>query len=128
MSALPATASTPLALPASARAGLQAVLALAQLLERIEHAPSAPDAAQYRTVVERLSRALLADDLPQVALGAVLDRYPGAAEVYENLHYAQAGLMRAALDLSISTETQASRTLADIARRARATPSHRSAA
>jgi hypothetical protein len=105
----------------TARGNTQALIALAQLFDRIEHCGTAPDPAQYQAVVARLQRAL-ADPVPQEVLDAVLARHGAAAELYENMHYEQAGLSRASLDLSVSSEMLASQTLARIARQAAATP------
>jgi hypothetical protein len=97
----------------------QALIALAQLLEHIEHSGRAPDPAQYRTVVARLKRTLAEPGLPQALLDAVLRRHTGTAELYENMTYEQAGLSRASLERSIASETLATQTLARIARQSR---------
>ena len=90
---------TPQTLPAA----LGNVALLAQLLERLDRSARAPDAAQYRGVALRL-----ADSLRDASAGAALDRllgaFPAAAEVYENLRYAHAGLCRAPLETSLNTE------------------------
>lgn len=100
---------------ATVKSRLQAVIALAGLLERMDRSASAVDADQYRLVVTRL-QAALSDDLPTDALNAVLGAHPAAAEVYENLHYAQSGLSRSPLDRSVATETLAAQTLARLSR------------
>ncbi len=72
---------------------------LAQLLEKLEHSPVPVGAEQYRSVVEHLVHEF--EDVEQGAeLGRLLDAYPAAAEVYENLNYKHAGLCRSALDAS----------------------------
>jgi hypothetical protein len=48
----------------------------------------------------------------------MLDVHPGVAELYENLHYAHAGLCRHPLDSSLSAEQSAQRLIA----RVRASP------
>jgi hypothetical protein len=48
----------------------------------------------------------------------VLGAHPAAAELYENLHYAQAGLSRSTLERSVATEMLAAQVLAKAARRA----------
>ena len=84
-------------------AGLANVALLAQLLERLDRSALAPDAAQYRGVALRLTEAL--NDAPVgAALDHVLGHFPSAAEVYENLRYAHAGLCRAPLETSLNTE------------------------
>jgi hypothetical protein len=97
------------------RAHLETVIALARILERVERSPGAVDADQYQTIVRRLSAAL-SRDLPADALQAVLGAHPAAAELYENIHYAQAGLSRSPLERSITTEALATETLRRIAR------------
>ena len=82
------------------------VLTLAQLLERLDHSAVAVDAAQYRLVATRLSDAL-AQAQPSDALRALLNAHPASAELYENLHYAHAGLVRSPLERSLSTEAAA---------------------
>jgi len=92
------------------------VLTLAHLLERLERSPVAVDPAQYRSVVLHLVQEF--DSVkPGETLNAVLDSYPAAAELYENLQYQHAGLCRSALEFSLSAELQA-RDVIDKARRA----------
>ncbi len=82
---------------------LHGLAALASLLERIEQGKARPDASQYRLLVERIREQL--DQLPmEPALSALLDAFPAAAEVYENLRYDRAGLCRTALDRSVASE------------------------
>ncbi len=95
---------------------LEAVIALAQLLERVEARPTSITAAQYRTLVQRLGIAL-AQEMPAEALQAVLGSHPAAAEVYENLHYAQSGLSRSPLERSVESEKLARQVLERAARR-----------
>ena len=69
---------------------------LAQLLEKLEHSP-----------VHEF------EDVEQGAeLGRLLDAYPAAAEVYENINYQHAGLCRSALDASLSAEVSAREAIA----------------
>lgn len=78
---------------------------LAGLLERLEsRGPS--DAGQYRDVVRRLEHEL-ADAVHDAALDQLLEVSPAAAAIYENLHYAHAGLCRTPLDASLASELQA---------------------
>ena len=98
-----------------ASADLTVVAVLAGLLGRLEASKTAVSPAQYREVVSRLSAALIeADAHPQ--LRAVLDAHPAAAELYENLHYDQAGLCRSPLDAALSAEMRAVQVI-DAARR-----------
>ena len=82
---------------------IQATLALAQLLERVEQRPGVLSADQYRALVQQLAE-LLHQDLPAAAREAILQRSPAAAQVYENLHYAVAGLARSPLDAATRAE------------------------
>ena len=97
---------------------LRVVVTLAQLLERLEGSVEAIAAMQYRSVVQHL-----VEELGQVesddALDVVLRTFPSTAELYENLHYDQAGLCRSPLEWSLNTEMQAR---AAIARASRPTP------
>ncbi|KQW38603.1 hypothetical protein [Rhizobacter sp. Root404] len=90
---------------------LETVIALARLLERVEHNAPAIGAEQYRTLVRQLS-VVLAQEMPDQALQAILGAHPAAAEVYENMHYAQSGLSRSSLEASIESEKAARQVLA----------------
>ncbi|MCH8855539.1 MAG: hypothetical protein IIA03_04705, partial [Proteobacteria bacterium] len=50
------------------------------------------------------------------ALATVLDHFPAAAELYENLQYAHAGLCRAPLEASLQSELAARELLARVSR------------
>ncbi len=102
----------------SVRSRAQALLVLAGLLERLERSPVPVDAAQYRTVVTRLSAAL-SEDWPDDLISALLKAHPSTAELYENLHYAHAGLSRAPLERSVESEQAARALLQKVARTAR---------
>jgi hypothetical protein len=95
---------------------LETVIALARLLERVEAgaAPVAPD--QYRTLVRQLTVAL-SQEIPDDAMRIVLSAHPAAAEVYENMHYAQSGLSRQPLERSVGSEMMASQAIAKAARK-----------
>lgn len=101
---------------ARGRAAVETVIVLAGLLERVERATGRIDPDAHRTVVERLSRALAAPELPADALDAVLGAHPAAAQLYENLNYAQAGLLRSPLDAAVAAERQARELFARLAR------------
>jgi hemoglobin-like flavoprotein len=96
---------------------LETVIALARLLERVEHSrvPIGPD--QYRALVRQLAVAL-SQEMPDDALQAVLGAHPAAAEVYENMHYAQSGLSRSSLERSVESEKLARQALNRAAQRA----------
>ncbi len=95
---------------------LENAIALARLLERVETSGRAFGADQYRALVRQLGVAL-SQEMPDDALHAVLGAHPAAAEVYENLHYAESGLSRSSLERSVSSEMLASQILARAARR-----------
>lgn len=95
---------------------LETVIALARLLERVENSGVAVGADQYRALVRQLAVAL-SQEIPDDALQAVLGAYPAAAELYENMHYAQSGLSRSPLERSVGSEMLASQALARAARR-----------
>ena len=85
---------------------------LAQLLERLDASRVPVDAHQYRTVATRLA-GLLAD--PEVDWAPLLAQSPAAADLYENLHYAEAGLCRSPLEAATRAEV-AARALIDAVR------------
>jgi hypothetical protein len=99
------------------RSRTETVVALAQLLERIDASPRAVGADQYRSLVRQLALAL-DDDLPDDVLEAVLSACPAAAELYENMHYGQSGLSRQPLERSVAAELLAVQALAKAARAA----------
>lgn len=95
---------------------LTVVVALSKLLQRLEVQPLAVAPEQYRAVAERLADALQA--APQgEALQAVLAWFPAAAEVWENLQYAHAGLCRSPLEASLNAELKARELIGLAARR-----------
>jgi hypothetical protein len=85
---------------------LKSLVLLARLLERLEASGTAVDPDQYRLVVQRLT-AELAQVQPDEVFNALLDNFPATAEVYENLQYEHAGLVRSPLDRSMSGERSA---------------------
>ena len=101
----------------SVKSRIETVLALAGLLERVERAPTTVSADQYQSLVRQLKHALT-QELPDAALQAVLGAHPAAAELYENLHYAQSGLSRSSLERSVGSEMLASQVISRAARKA----------
>jgi hypothetical protein len=81
-------------------------ITLAELLQRVEAAPDSIGASQYRALVQHLD-ALLVQLPPGPGLQRLLDTFPAAAMVYENRHYAHAGLCRAPLEQSLNSELAA---------------------
>ena|SRR5437868_1501736 len=76
---------------------------LGQLLQGLEGQGRAADPHQYRLLVQKLTVELRAHQ-GHDALPALLDHLPAAAEVYENLQYGHAGLVRAPLEASLTSE------------------------
>jgi len=105
-------ATRPLILPAR----LHALASMAALLERLERQPSSASPGQYRAVVEQIE-SLLGQAEPGADLDALLNAAPATSELYENLNYANAGLCRSPLELSLNAELAATAALAK-ARRA----------
>jgi hypothetical protein len=104
--------------PSEVRSHMHNVVALADLLECVETGAAQASASGYRLLVQRLQVAL-GKDLPGDALLDVLDRYPAASEVYENMHYQHSGLFRAPLERSVSSELIATHILREVSRAAR---------
>jgi hypothetical protein len=88
------------------KADLAVTHVLAQLLERLEHSAVPVGPEQYRSVVTHLVEQFR-DTEAGTDLGQLLDAYPAASEVYENLNYQHAGLCRSALDASLAAELAA---------------------
>lgn len=97
-----AHSQSPLTVPTA----LQPVASLGLLLEKLERQPRQASAAQYQQVARQLSQ-LLAEARPGPALDALLQALPAAAELYENGHYAHAGLCRSPLQQALDTELAA---------------------
>jgi hypothetical protein len=90
----------------SAGTTLAVAVLLAQLLERLDRSSVAVGAEQYRSVVRHLAEEfeqLHTDD----GLTKLLDAFPSAAQLYENLNYQHAGLCRSPLDASLDAEQRA---------------------
>lgn len=89
--------------PNPSNARLAVAHLLAQLLERLERSAVPVGAEQYRSVVRHLVGEFdeLASDQ---ALSRLLDAYPAAAQLYENLNYQHAGLCRSPLEPSLDAE------------------------
>jgi hypothetical protein len=106
------TTHTQLQLPAR----LHALAAMASLLERLDRHPRGASAGQYQGVVEQV-KLLLGQAEPGAEFDALLAVAPATAEVYENLHYEQAGLCRSPLEAALNAELAAGAALARAAAR-----------
>lgn len=93
---------TKLAVPAE----LLSLVRLAQLLQALEGLGRAADPHQYQLLVTKLG-AELREQQGHELLAGMLDHFPAAAEVYENLQYGHAGLVRSPLELSLASELAA---------------------
>ena len=88
---------------------------LALLLERVEGRGTAPDALQYRSLIEHISAEL--DRQPHnEGLDRLLAAFPATGELYENLRYASSGLCLLPLDQSVESEKQAAALLKRLAK------------
>ena len=84
-------------------ARLAVAVLLSQLLERLDRSTEPVGAEQYLSVVRHLKEEF--DELgTENTLSALLDAYPSAAELYENLNYQHAGLCRSPLERSLDAE------------------------
>ena len=82
---------------------LRPLAALCLLLERLERLPRHASPGQYRDVVVKV-QSMLSEAAPGPAMDALLGAFPGAAELYENLHYANAGLCRSPQEPALAAE------------------------
>ncbi|MDT7838512.1 hypothetical protein [Aquabacterium sp. OR-4] len=99
---MPSTRPNPPTLPPA----LQSLAAMALLLEKLERQPRKASATQYRQVAAQVQR-LLGQAQPGPAFEQLLQTLPAMAELYENLHYAHAGLCRAPLQPALDAELSA---------------------
>ena len=88
-----------LAVPAE----LLSLVRLAQLLQALEGQGHAADPHQYQLLVQKLG-AELHEQQGHEMLAGLLDHFPAAGEVYENLQYGHAGLCRMPLEVSLTSE------------------------
>jgi hypothetical protein len=82
-------------------APIRLALLLARYLEEMDANRQTFDAGQYLEVARRLSGLLASRDIDWTPL---LTHSPAAATLYENLHYAKAGLCRSDLDAALRAE------------------------
>src|SRR5438094_7947016 len=84
---------------------IENLIAMAQLLERVDANPTLVGAQQYLNLVNTVKALLSEDDLPDDALRAVLRACPASALIYENLHYDRSGLSQSPLDAADASAT-----------------------
>ena len=92
---------------------IENLIAMAQLLERVDANPTIVGAQQYLNLVTTV-KTLLEDDLPEGALRAVLRACPASATLYENMHYDRSGLSQSPLDAAVAAEMAASEFIAGL--------------
>lgn len=97
---------------------LRTLAASATMLERLERNPRSASPEQYRAIVRQVSTMLEAAARDE-ALPTLLGAFPATAELWENLHYAAAGLCRSPLPQSVDAEIAAQSAI-DHARRTQA--------
>lgn len=97
---------------------IENLIAMAQLLERVDANPTIVGAQQYLNLVNTVKALLGEDDLPDDALRAVLRACPATAMLYENMHYDRSGLSQSPLDSAVSSEMAATDLLASLRARA----------
>lgn len=97
---------------------IENLIAMAQLLERVDANPTIVGAQQYLNLVSTVKALLSEDDLPDDALRAVLRACPATALVYENMHYDRSGLSQSPLDAAVSSEMAATELIASLRARA----------
>ena len=95
---------------------LAVAVVLSQLLQRLDQSTVPVGAEQYRSVVSRLAGEFERLD-GDPALPRLLERFPSAAELYENLNYRHAGLCRSPMEPAISAEVQARQVIERVTRR-----------
>ena len=92
---------------------IENLIAMAQLLERVDANPTIVGAQQYLNLVNTV-KTLLEDDVPEDALRAVLRACPASATLYENMHYDRSGLSQSPLDSAVASEIAASELIAGL--------------
>lgn len=92
--------------PVNPKARLAVAHLLAQLLERLDRSSEPVGAEQYRSVARHLAEEFIELQSFQ-GLSPLLDAFPSAAELYENLNYEHAGLCRSPLERALNAEMQA---------------------
>jgi hypothetical protein len=93
---------------------IENLIAMAQLLERVDANPTLVGAQQYQNLVNTLKALLSGDDLPDDALRAVLRACPASATLYENMHYDRSGLSQSPLDAAVAAEMAAADLIASL--------------
>jgi len=93
---------------------IENLIAMAQLLERVDANPTLVGAQQYLNLVNSVKSLLADDELPNDALRAVLRACPASAVLYENMHYDRSGLSQSPLDAAVASEMAATDLIAGL--------------
>jgi hypothetical protein len=93
---------------------IENLIAMAQLLERVDANQTIVGAQQYLNLVSTVKTLLSEDDLPDDALRAVLRACPATALLYENMHYDRSGLSQSPLDAAVASEIAATELIASL--------------
>ncbi|MBC7662662.1 MAG: hypothetical protein H7276_02530 [Caulobacter sp.] len=93
---------------------IENLIAMAQLLERVDANPTIVGAEQYRHLVSTVTGLLAEDGMPDDALRAVMRACPASAVLYENMHYDRSGLSQSPLDAAVASEIAAAELIAGL--------------
>ena len=93
---------------------IENLIAMAQLLERVDANPTIVGAEQYRHLVTTVTALLAEDGMPDDALRAVLRACPASAVLYENMHYDRSGLSQSPLDAAVAAELASAELIAGL--------------
>ncbi len=91
---------------------IENLIAMVQLLERVDANPTLVGALQYRNLVQTVQKLLDDEEVPDDARRTVLRASPASATLYENLHYDRSGLSQSPLDAAVASEMAATELLA----------------
>jgi len=91
---------------------IENLIAMVQLLERVDANPTLVGAQQYRNLVQTVQKLLDDEEVPDDARRTVLRASPASATLYENLHYDRSGLSQSPLDAAVASEMAATELLA----------------
>lgn len=91
---------------------MENLIAMVQLLERVDANPTLVGAQQYLNLVQTVKKLLDDEEVPDDARRTVLRASPASATLYENLHYDRSGLSQSPLDAAVASEMAATELLA----------------
>jgi hypothetical protein len=97
---------------------IENLIAMVQLLERVDARPTLVGAQQYQNLVQTVKKLLDDEEVPEDARRAVLRASPASATLYENMHYDRSGLSQSPLDAAVASEMAATELIARLRGRA----------